>query len=139
MYAFFAESCLCAQKANANCINIRFKSLYHEKCTPLHYFSLIVNPVSFGHTLENIFYLSFLVQRGYVKLFLNEDGLPVVVPKPDTNGKTLLQTAYHSEVETENCSSQFIVSLSMDEWEELLDAFQLRNEKPLIPQHRGPG
>ena len=45
----------------------------------------MVNPKSFGHTVENIFHLSFLVKDGLVKIFLNEAGLPVIEPVKDVH------------------------------------------------------
>jgi len=38
----------------------------------------VVNPQSFGQTIENMFYVSFLIREGSVKLDFDENGLPSI-------------------------------------------------------------
>ena len=41
-------------------------------------FDFAVNPMSFGQTVENLFYISFLIREGVAKVFTDDDGLPLL-------------------------------------------------------------
>lgn len=41
-------------------------------------FDFVVNPRSFGQTVENLFYVSFLIKEGNVGLAMADDGLPTL-------------------------------------------------------------
>jgi hypothetical protein len=41
-------------------------------------FDFVVNPNSFGQTVENIFYTSFLIKEGNLKILHSEEGLPLL-------------------------------------------------------------
>lgn len=41
-------------------------------------FDYVVNPQSFGQTVENLFYISFLIKEGHVGISADEEGMPVI-------------------------------------------------------------
>ncbi|KAG5981251.1 hypothetical protein E4U55_003144 [Claviceps digitariae] len=96
----------------------------------------VVNPDSFGQTVENMFYVSFLIRDGRVEIELDEHDLPAIAPvdrEPVDDG-----------TQQRHGSSKHQAILSMDEqtWREIIDVFQITN--PMIPHrreanHSGPG
>lgn len=87
----------------------------------------VVNPNSFGQTVENMFYVSFLIREGSVKLQFDEDGLPSLEPTP----KDLLGT--NAQQRHGVMRHQAIMSIDMPIWREMIDAFGIT--EPMIP-HR---
>ena len=44
----------------------------------VHLFDFAINPRDFGQTVENLFYISFLVREGNAQIVKDEDGLPLL-------------------------------------------------------------
>lgn len=44
----------------------------------VHLLDFAINPHDFGQTVENLFYISFLVREGNAKIIKDEDGLPLL-------------------------------------------------------------
>uniref|UniRef100_H2YDK4 Non-structural maintenance of chromosomes element 4 n=1 Tax=Ciona savignyi TaxID=51511 RepID=H2YDK4_CIOSA len=109
-------------------------TFYKDDPSPIDYFELVVNPRSFGHTIENIFHLAFLVKDGLVKVFLNENGIPVVEPIATRENN---QTPHKKSKQSKPANNQVIVSLSMEEWRAIIEAYQLEGKQPYItaPEH----
>ncbi|CAK1554396.1 unnamed protein product [Leptosia nina] len=81
---------------------------------PQSYYHLVLDPTSFSRTIENIYYLSFLVRDGLISVYENEEcGLPFVQP-------VSAQAQQNSSGASKN---QFIISMNMKQWRELTNAF----------------
>lgn len=48
-------------------------------------FDFAVNPRSFGQTVENLFYISFLIREGNAKVMVDGDGLPLLGNRSEPN------------------------------------------------------
>lgn len=85
-------------------------------------YTFMINPHSFSRTIENIFYISFLVKDGFAKIYL-EDNLPVIVPiqKEFTNKNENQRT--QQKKQTENIQS--MISLTKPEWQEIIEVFEI--------------
>ena len=90
----------------------------------LSYFLFVLDPTSFCKTVENIFHLSFLIKENCATIFI-EDDLPMVEP---------IKVSKYGSKAKEDVKNQVILSLTMDEWEELVEIFHLQDKKPQI-QH----
>lgn len=49
-----------------------------EQEAAVHLFDFAINPRDFGQTVENLFYISFLVREGNAQIVKDEDGLPLL-------------------------------------------------------------
>ncbi|XP_069139184.1 non-structural maintenance of chromosomes element 4 homolog A-like [Argopecten irradians] len=93
---------------------------------PLCYFSFVLDPDSFGRTVENIFHTSFIVSRGLAKLSLDDDGLPQIEPLPleeEEDRSNVVQKPHH----------QTIITITPADWKELVQTFGVENAAILHP------
>lgn len=60
----------------------QLSNILEEEGAPINIFRFVVNPNDFAQSVENIFYLSFLIRDGKVAFETNEDGEPVVCKCP---------------------------------------------------------
>jgi hypothetical protein len=88
-------------------------------------FDYVLNPRSFGQTVENLFYVSFLIKEGSVGVWPDSDGLPTLSP---TNPRTIEQ-----QREAKASKRQAVLALDYGVWRQLVDALEVKT--PLIP-HR---
>ncbi|RMZ75356.1 hypothetical protein DV738_g5522, partial [Chaetothyriales sp. CBS 135597] len=86
-------------------------------------FEFCVNPKSFGQTVENMFYVSFLIKESTAGLGFDSDGLPTLQPCEQRSLAERQQTQ----------RNQAVFTLSFDVWEQIVDTFGI--EKSIIP-HR---
>ncbi|KAK4453503.1 Nse4 C-terminal-domain-containing protein [Podospora aff. communis PSN243] len=96
----------------------------------------VVNPKSFGQTVENLFYVSFLIRDRHIMLQFDDMGRPSIAPTPEEMKNGTTQTKHAPQ------RHQSIMSLDMDIWRDIIDAFSI--EKSMIPHRQeednsGPG
>uniref|UniRef100_A0ABK0LFN0 Non-structural maintenance of chromosomes element 4 n=1 Tax=Rattus norvegicus TaxID=10116 RepID=A0ABK0LFN0_RAT len=86
--------------------------------TPVSYFEFVIDPNSFSRTVENIFYVSFIIRDGFARIRLDQDRLPILEP---TNV---------NQVDEENdscsyCRKQGVISLSLQDWKNIVSTFEI--------------
>ncbi|KAF9894557.1 nuclear protein [Aspergillus nanangensis] len=88
-------------------------------------FDFCINPKSFGQSVENLFYVSFLVRDGIVGITVDSRGLPTLHPtKPYTP----------SEAQQKGIQKhQTVFTLDFETWHELVESFDIKES--IIP-HR---
>ncbi|TDZ15430.1 Non-structural maintenance of chromosome element 4 [Colletotrichum orbiculare MAFF 240422] len=96
----------------------------------------VVNPKSFGQTVENMFYVSFLIRDGKIGIEFDSNELPSLKPiegnEPDEEGGA----------RREKAKQQAIFSMDMKTWQDIIDAFDI--QEPMIKHRKeaatqGPG
>jgi len=83
---------------------------------PVSYFEFVIDPESFGNTVENMFHVSFLVKQRVCRLSIHEEtDLPIL--EPVLGGKP--------GIEEEKAKNQAVISISYQDWEELKEALDI--------------
>eukprot|EP00092_Neocalanus_flemingeri_P032539 GFUD01035388.1.p1 GENE.GFUD01035388.1~~GFUD01035388.1.p1 ORF type:complete len:297 (+),score=109.68 GFUD01035388.1:120-1010(+) len=78
---------------------------------PLDYFRFVMDPDSFGTSIENIFHVSFLVKEGKVAIFVSkETGLPMIMPVRSN----------YMQGQEEN-KDQLVMNICMEDWVRIVD------------------
>lgn len=91
------------------------------------FFEFVTNPDSFSQTVENIFHLSFLINKGNAAIELDEDGLPDVYPAEPFSEKE----DYGDE---DTSRKQVVMPFTMEDWRNIVSAFKIK--KPMIPTRK---
>ncbi|KAI2467851.1 hypothetical protein F4781DRAFT_423043 [Annulohypoxylon bovei var. microspora] len=94
----------------------------------------VVNPHSFGQTVENMFYVSFLIRDGRIKIDFDENKLPTLHPV-DREDETAASKHRAQK-------QQAVFSIDMKTWRDIISAFNITD--PIIEHrqeqsHQGPG
>lgn len=76
-------------------------------------FKFCVNPESFGQTIENLFYVSFLVKEGKAGLGYDKRGLPTI--------SAAAERSLAARQETER--KQAVFTMSFETWENIVESF----------------
>ncbi|KAF1357694.1 Nse4-domain-containing protein [Lizonia empirigonia] len=88
-------------------------------------FDFAINPHDFGQTVENLFYISFLVREGNAQIVKDADGLPLLAPAAPRGV---------SEQQEQGAQKhQAIFSIDYPTWQTFTQAYDIK--EPLIP-HR---
>ncbi|CAO3587214.1 unnamed protein product [Absidia cylindrospora] len=88
---------------------------------PTNYFKFITNPESFSQTVENMFYVSFLIRNSVAGI-------------DDTSGQPILSTRNHPTMEElvgGLSKKQIIMSLSIPLWKEIIATYDI--QETIIP------
>ncbi|KAJ4404962.1 hypothetical protein N0V82_010398 [Gnomoniopsis sp. IMI 355080] len=95
-----------------------------------------INPKSFGQTVENIFYVSFLIRDGHVAVTYEENGLPSLAVSSDNVSRV------SAESKAGTRKYQAVLSIDMPLWRDLIQTFNIKDS---MIEHRkevrsqGPG
>lgn len=98
-------------------------------------FDYTLNPTSFGQTVENLFYISFLIKEGRLGLVYDEDRLPILIATAPSDSREAREddAAAPSKKTKIGHKHQAVFSLDYGTWEKLVEAFDVT--EPMIP-HR---
>ncbi|KAI1329967.1 hypothetical protein F5Y16DRAFT_61230 [Xylariaceae sp. FL0255] len=94
----------------------------------------VINPRSFGQTVENMFYVSFLIRDGAVRVEFDSNELPTLHPtdNQEESGTTRSTAERH----------QAVLSIDMKTWRDVIDTFEITEpiiEHRLEEKSQGPG
>jgi non-structural maintenance of chromosomes element 4 len=93
------------KQENATDKMVKYVASLLKEHAPINLFEFVINPVHFGQTIENIFYLSFNVRDARAKIELNEEGVPIVY---------YVDALTEEEMELDN--KQCVLEMTMDYW-----------------------
>ena len=110
------------QQENTTTANVMMVYKYCRKHAPIQMFKFFINPEHFGQTVENLFYLSFLVRDGLVRVLDDQQGMPILhvakAPTPEEieeNGYVGHQAVVDMSWPIFKVSSLFILSYKLTE------------------------
>ncbi|XP_005606614.2 EP300-interacting inhibitor of differentiation 3 [Equus przewalskii] len=86
--------------------------------TPVSYFEFVIDPNSFSRTVENIFYVSFIIRDGFARIRLDQDRLPILEPININQMGEGNDPSSHGR-------KQGVISLSLEDWKNIVAAFEI--------------
>ena len=86
--------------------------------TPVSYFEFVIDPNSFSRTVENIFYVSFIVRDGFARIRLDQDRLPILEPININHVGEGNDSSSHGR-------KQGVISLSLQDWKNIVATFEI--------------
>lgn len=95
-----------------------FRSKQGGNKVAVNFFKFFIDPNSFSQSVENLFFASFLIRDGRLKLFKDSNGVPMVQDlDPETRERTI------SEMKTTN--SHHIASFDYETWKGLIETYDI--------------
>ncbi|XP_012410240.1 EP300-interacting inhibitor of differentiation 3 [Trichechus manatus latirostris] len=86
--------------------------------SPVSYFEFVVDPHSFSRTVENIFYVSFIIRDGFARISLDQDRLPILEPINNNQMDEGYDSSSHGR-------RQGVISLSLQDWKNIVATFEI--------------
>ncbi|KAK1224592.1 hypothetical protein PQX77_012487 [Marasmius sp. AFHP31] len=113
-----------ARSENETTKNVQTISKRLEDVGEVNIFRFIINPNDFAQSVENLFYLSFLIRDGLVAYETSEDtGEPIIY---------LCGQPSQEDIELGLRKRQLVFELDMETWRRAIEVFDLK--EPMIPQ-----
>ncbi|RNA44774.1 non-structural maintenance of chromosomes element 4 -like protein [Brachionus plicatilis] len=107
------------------------KRFYKRYKGPICLYEFMINPRSFSRTIENVFYVSFLVKDGYARIYLDKESLPVIEPILENEPDKFDTNEISKKAKPNSINMQSMISLTKLEWKEIIETFKI--EKAVIP------
>lgn len=86
--------------------------------TPISYFEFVIDPNSFSRTVENIFYVSFIIRDGFARIRLDQDRLPILEP-------ININQVGEGNDPSPHGRKQGVISLSLQDWKNIVATFEI--------------
>ncbi|KAJ6626035.1 Nse4 C-terminal-domain-containing protein [Mycena sp. CBHHK59/15] len=111
-----------ARSENETTKNVATVAAVLSQVVSINIFRLVVNPESFAQSVENIFYLSFLIRDAQATFQITDDGEPIVFACEEPSDEDLAEGLL---------KRQLIFEFDMKTWKRAIEVFQIK--KPFIP------
>ncbi|KAF6760295.1 Nse4 C-terminal-domain-containing protein [Ephemerocybe angulata] len=101
------------------------KNVSQEGAGEINIFKFVINPNNFAQSVENIFYLSFLIRDGKVAFETNDEGEPIIYacqPPSDEDYQNGLK------------KQQMVLEFDMAVWKRAIEVFNIT--KSMIPERK---
>ncbi|KAF8482873.1 Nse4 C-terminal-domain-containing protein [Russula ochroleuca] len=102
---------------------IDIRNLLVEQNGPVNLFRFVINPNDFAQSVENLFYLSFLIRDGECALEIEDDGEPVIF---------ICEQPQLSDYQEGLRKQQLVFEFDVKTWEEAIKVFNIT--EAIIPQ-----
>ncbi|XP_021569262.1 EP300-interacting inhibitor of differentiation 3 [Carlito syrichta] len=86
--------------------------------SPVSYFEFVIDPNSFSRTVENIFYVSFIIRDGFARIRLDQDRLPILEPTTTNQVDEGNDPGFYDR-------KQGIISLTLQDWKNIVATFEI--------------